>query len=392
MRATFFVVLFISCISLSVQAQGSGAIKGRVLDAKDSLELPFVLVCILDPRICTEANIDGEYNLKSLSPGIYNLEVKYPGYKRDTIRSVVVHSETNTFLDIYLEQIYPDEGPWPMIPAFSKKSAITIGISQGVLVSSTLIGLHQLWYKQYPRESFHTFNDAGEWNQMDKLGHFQSSYSVAQITTNLWDLSHMNHRRATWIGGLTSFGYLTAIEIMDGYSSGWGFSASDMIANTAGSALFISQELLLGNQIVIPKFGFSPSPYAEMRPDLLGHNFTEQLLKDYNGQTYWLSVNIASVLQPANPKFPTWLNIAFGYGANGMTGGHQNPVMYNTAGNEITVERYRQYYLSLDIDLRRIPTRSRFLRALFNTINFIKIPAPAIEVNKFGIRGHVLKF
>lgn len=275
--------------------------------------------------------------------------------------------------------------------AFSPRKAFIIGGAQTVLVAGSLVGLHQLWYKQYPREPFHTFNDNAEWLQMDKLGHLQSSYSIAQVSANLWGLSNMRYTRATWIGGLTSFGYLTAIEIMDGYSAGWGFSIGDMIANTAGSSLFIAQELLWKTQRIMPKFGFSPSPYAKLRQELLGSTFTEQLIKDYNGQTYWLSVNIASFLKD-DTRFPRWLNVAMGYGANGMTGGHANPTMYNAAGNTVTLERYRQYYLSLDIDLRRLKTRSKFVRVLLNTFAFIKIPAPAIEVNKFGVRAYALKF
>lgn len=45
-------------------------------------------------------------------------------------------------------------------------------------------------------------------------------------------------------------------------------------------------------------------------------------------------------------------------------------------------ERYRQYLLSFDIDLSRISTKKRWLRTLFNTINIIKIPAPALEYNR----------
>ncbi len=35
------------------------------------------------------------------------------------------------------------------------------------------------------------------------------------------------------------------------------------------------------------------------------------MLKDYNGQTYWLSFNVASFL-PTNSGFPYWLNMSLG--------------------------------------------------------------------------------
>lgn len=226
---------------------------------------------------------------------------------------------------------------------------------------------------------------------MDKVGHMQSAYSIGYISSQMWQSTGIFQRRSVIIGAITGFTYLTAIEIMDGYSTGWGFSYADLVANACGASLLIGQELIWRHQRIQPKFGFQRSDYAPLRPELLGSGFHEEILKDYNGQTYWLSFNVASWLS-YDSKFPRWLNVAVGYGANGMTGGHENPVMYNSAGNTVTINRYRQYYFSLDIDTRKIPTRSKFLRAFFNIFSFIKIPAPALEVNKFGVRGHVIKF
>jgi hypothetical protein len=341
-------------------------------------------------HIC-ETDAEGNFRFDNIVPGQYSMVVRYTGYITDTIENVIVSSDKITFVypELKEELLY---AVCPIYPGpFNKKRALLVGGIQTVLVGGTLTGLHLLWYKQYSSGAFHTFNDDAEWCQMDKTGHFMSAYTIANIANRSWAISNLNYRKAAWISGLTSFGYLSTIEIMDGFSSGWGFSTSDMIANTAGCALFVSQQLFFKKQIVLPKFGFAPSPYAQMRPELLGTNFTEQLLKDYNGQTYWLSVNVASFLEN-DTRFPQWLNIAVGYGANGMTGGHSNPVMYNSAGNTITIERYRQLYFSLDIDLRKIPTRSPVLRFVLDTLNFIKIPAPAIEINKYGLRGHIIKF
>ncbi len=370
-----------------------GAIIGTVMEKFHNHAEPIsgVIVSIDNGRIFTHTDELGTFKITPLPPDTYDVCFEHHRYFCDTLFSVVVKPEKEIYVDEIMLSINFHDASHITNKPYNRNAAIAIGVTQAVLTTGTLVVLNQIWYKQYPRESFHTFNDNAEWLQMDKLGHLQSSYSIGQIATSLWDLSHIKHEKAVWIGGLTGVTYLTAVEVMDGFSSGWGFSTGDMIANVGGAALFISQELCWREQRVMPKFGFERTKYAAMRPEILGGTRNEQIIKDYNGQTYWLSVNVASFLN-RETKFPRWLNVAFGYGANGMTGGHANPVMYNSAGNEITVERYRQYYFSLDIDLRRIPTRSRFLRVLFNTINFIKIPAPAIEVNKFGVRGHVLKF
>jgi hypothetical protein len=58
-----------------------------------------------------------------------------------------------------------------------------------------------------------------------------------------------------------------------------------------------------------------------------------------------------------------------------MTGGMSNPELPDGT----TFERYRQFYFSIDFDLSRIKTRSRVLNSIFKSINFIHLPAPAIE-------------
>ena len=52
----------------------------------------------------------------------------------------------------------------------SKRELIlTSGIASSAAVS--LIGINHVWYKNYPKTSFHLFDDFKEWNGMDKVGH-----------------------------------------------------------------------------------------------------------------------------------------------------------------------------------------------------------------------------
>ena len=52
---------------------------------------------------------------------------------------------------------------------------------------------------------------------------------------------------------------------------------------------------------------------------------------------------------------------------------------------EMGYRPYRQYYLSLDIDLTKIKTRSKFVRTLGFVANSIKIPAPALQISRKGV-------
>ncbi|MDZ7614583.1 MAG: hypothetical protein U5K51_13455 [Flavobacteriaceae bacterium] len=64
------------------------------------------------------------------------------------------------------------------------------------------------------------------------------------------------------------------------------------------------------------KFSYNATAYPEIYPDKLGSNSLEQVFKDYNGQTYWFSVNLWSFFKES--KIPRWLNISLGYGAEGL--------------------------------------------------------------------------
>lgn len=275
--------------------------------------------------------------------------------------------------------------------SFNKKRFATVIATEATLYTGTLIGLNELWYKDYPRSSFHLFDDTNEWLQMDKVGHVMTSYSVGRVGIGLMKWSGVERKKAIWYGGMLGSVFLTTVELLDAYSSQWGFSVADFTANTAGSLMVIAQELAWDEQRIVLKYSFQQSRYAKYRPNMLGSNLQENLLKDYNGQTYWLSLNMSSFMKKET-KFPKWLNVAVGYGADGMIGARSNPATFDGNGNPLVFQRYRQFYLSLDVDLTRIPTKSKFLKTVFNTIGFIKFPAPAIEFNKYAVKGNWLGF
>ena len=263
-------------------------------------------------------------------------------------------------------------------------------ITGAVIYAGSMTGLYQIWYKNYPQSKFHFFNDNNEWLQMDKMGHFTTTYYISKFSYNTLRWTGLSEKKSVLFGGGMGIVYLTVVEILDGFSAEWGFSPGDMTANVSGASLFVGQQLLWKEQRIQLKWSFHQSQYAKYRPDLMGSSLKNQWIKDYNGQTYWLSANIKSFLSKQS-KFPAWLNLAVGYGAEGMTGASVNSSGYN--GNSIPVfQRYRQFYLSGDIDLSRIKTRSKTLHLILNAVSFIKIPFPTLEFSQGKIIGHPLYF
>ncbi|MVM35161.1 DUF2279 domain-containing protein [Spirosoma sp. HMF4905] len=284
--------------------------------------------------------------------------------------------------------------PMPAPPVIPDQSGINQGRFIGVLVGTaafytiTLLMLRKQWYKK--KVPFHSFNDNGEWLQMDKVGHAATAYCMSRGGYELMRWSGVDERASILTGGLLALLFQTTLEVYDGHAEGWGFSKGDMLANVAGTALFMGQQFGPGQQVVSMKYGFRKTIFPPYRPNLLGKTTGQQMLKDYNGQQYWFSVNLASVL-PVGPDFPRWLNLDLGYSGSGMTGGHENPVTFDKDGNEVKFTRYRQFFISPDADLSRIGTFSPSLQRFIGTAQFFKIPAPSLEFNRVkGLRFHPL--
>jgi hypothetical protein len=262
-----------------------------------------------------------------------------------------------------------------------------LGTVQASLWAGSFVALNQAWYANYPKSPFHFYNDGKEWLQMDKLGHSWSTYQISQHTTKIWEWAGTGHQQSVLIGSLSGMAYLSVIEILDGYSDKWGFSGYDVLANAAGAGLFAFQELGWKEQRIQMKLSYLPVRYgnlADRADDLFGEGGIEKVLKDYNGQTYWLSANIKSFFP--NSNVPSWLNIAAGYGAKTMLGGYENK-WYEGNGNLMTrfdIKRVRRFHLSLDIDLTKIKVKNKKIETIFSLFNVLKIPAPSFEIRSDG--------
>ncbi len=252
-------------------------------------------------------------------------------------------------------------------------------------------GLNYLWYKKFPHSKFHLFNDNSEWLNMDKVGHATTAYNIAAIQGDVLRWGGVRKGTASLIGTATALGFMSMIEILDGHSTKWGFSPGDMLANLAGCLLYEGQQLLWGEQRMGLKYSYHGTIFPAYHPNELGSNLPERMLKDYNGQTYWLSFNIASFL-PASAHFPQWLNVSAGYGAEGMIGASQNPTEID--GKPIPhFDRYRQFYFSFDTDLYRIDGLSPLSATLLKTNRTFKTPSPTLEWNEEdGVDFHVFYY
>ena len=246
-------------------------------------------------------------------------------------------------------------------------------IGGGSIVSFT--GLYQVWYKNYPSSKLHVFNDSKNWLQMDKLGHVYTANKLSHLFYNTYKRTGINNTKAALIGSSLGLGLQTTIEIMDGYSEGWGFSWSDMAANTIGSVGFLLQQLKWNENKFLLKFSYHNTKYAAVRPEVLGSNFSERFLKDYNGQTYWLSFSPNLLFK----RVPKWACLSIGYSVDEKLVGNKEYYFDPLSNQEYFSSR--QFFLSLDIDFSQLPIKREWLKRIVQQFNYLKVPFPTLMLN-----------
>ncbi len=298
-----------------------------------------------------------------------------------------------------------------LIPSdsLSSKRAWLAGSTAFVTYSAFSIGLYNAWYKKTKQTPFHLFNDSGEWNNLDKVAHSYNSYIQSNLIYDGARWCGYSENAAIICGTSVSMLFQTTIEVMDGFSSDWGFSWVDIGSNVLGAGLFAGQQLLWHDQKFKLKLSAFPKKYPDAfitgdkgtnisykqrAEDLYGKAYFTSFLKDYNAQTFWLSFNPGIISTSLNNYWPDFLDLSIGYGSDNLFGGYKNE--WSTNGEYFSANstpRYHQYYLSLDIDLKKIKVKNNFLRTALHLINTIKIPAPALEYNSQGkVKWHWLFF
>jgi hypothetical protein len=224
--------------------------------------------------------------------------------------------------------------------------------------------------------------------QMDKMGHVFTAYHFSDKVSKLYRWSGLDRKKSALIGAGVGWGYQMSFELLDAQSADWGFSWSDVGANTLGSGLFLSQELIWQEQYVKLKFSYSPSDFAQYRPSILGASFSERLLKDYNGQTYWLTFSPGCIFPKS--KIPAWIAIAAGYSVDAKLVGSND--FFQTADGLKSFTAKREFVLSLDLDVTKLPIKKPWLKKVLSPFNVIKIPFPALVFRGNDISGRLLYF
>lgn len=261
---------------------------------------------------------------------------------------------------IQLNQLFSQEPLDTFQNKFSCKLWRFGSIAAGSAISLTWLSYE--WYKPYSTGKFHFFNDGNEWGGMDKLGHtFTTYYTSKFLEEFLMPCYYPGEKdKVSKLSAFIPWGYMLTIETMDGFSNGWGFSLYDLAANTAGTFLYISNAHLYGFTL---KFSYKNSSMATLRPEIFGKNLAENILKDYNGQVYWIGYSPFK----ENAKF-SFVSFCLGYSIENYYTSHKDQHTLN------------QIYLAPDIQWTKIKTHKKWLLQTFKILDVIKLPFPSLLI------------
>mgnify|MGYP001228354019 CR=1 FL=1 len=101
LKLLFMIVL--GLLQTSLLAQQNGSITGKITDKSNNEELIGSNVLILGTNLGASSDIDGNFVIKGLAPGKYNVKISFISYTSLTVENVVVEEGKPTRLDVALE-------------------------------------------------------------------------------------------------------------------------------------------------------------------------------------------------------------------------------------------------------------------------------------------------
>lgn len=197
----------------------------------------------------------------------------------------------------------------------------------------------------------------------DKFGHVWFTYATGRALVQGFEALGNGRRQAAELGLWTSLGIMTVVEVVDGYSRQFRFSAQDAIMNIAGAGLgYLMERNPELDRLIDFRLLYRASEEEDFDP-----------AGDYSGQTYLLVAKASGV--PALNRHPAlrYFELAVGYGTRGYSG---------LPGTE----RERNVYFGISLNLSEVlgqtafrgaTGRGRAQRAADYFLEFIQVPGTA---------------
>ncbi len=247
------------------------------------------------------------------------------------------------------------------------KLATTIGVAATAYGAAYAFIFAKGWWDE-EGSHFHFENDFDYAKNIDKLGHFSSGVLMGELFYEGYRWSGVSEFKSYLFAGLSAMSTHIAIDVKDGFAPEWGFSIFDVMAGSLGGFLPMAERY-------VPLFKYIDLKWSYwINSDVYYENTdTGVFTDDYPNHTYWCSFKIERMLPAAARKYyPDWLAIAAGIGVDDV-------IFHKGLGKHPKGGSY-EVYLALDYDLEAFRPQSRWARTLIKYLNYIKFPAPTVQV------------
>lgn len=99
MKNAYLQILILLALIQPIISSGQGVIQGKINDKKTRESIVGASVYLQGTTTGTSTDIDGNYIIKNVKPGTYNIIVSFISYKVDTLQGVRVHKDKATILN-----------------------------------------------------------------------------------------------------------------------------------------------------------------------------------------------------------------------------------------------------------------------------------------------------
>ena len=195
---------------------------------------------------------------------------------------------------------------------------------------------------------------------MDKVGHAYGTYLYTEYFTQRIAHSSNNPQGAAMTGALLGFGMQTVVEVLDGFSTDYGFSNEDWIADGVGAGFSLLRNTVPGLADKID-FRMEYNPWATGSAEF-------SPLNDYTSQKYLLALKLSGFEQFQDTPL-RFVELQAGYFARG----------FGPKGQAPTGELRREPYVAIGVNLAELfnvePIRDT-LPAQFarRTFEYVQVP------------------
>lgn len=288
-------------------------------------------------------------------------------------------NETNLYLQeksaleskTQLSKLVPDTGKISK-PPNQKIKPVRLALVGGALsIGFTALHIYysNTWWKE--KRNYFKFAEDGYYARgVDRISHIYTANLATEVTSAAYEWVGLSPDKSLLYGAITAMAYETYVEINDGFAPNWGFDWIDMGANIFGVIYPVLQRKITPLENVNFKWSFNPKWLKGKLEN------TDDLLDDYTNMTFWLSINPEFLLPKSltTKKFyPNFLSLALGLSIK------------NASHSKGSKNAYKEWFISLDYDLRKLPGKSEFLKKLKKILNFYHLPAPAVRISPSGI-------